>query len=190
MTLDVHVERTALVLMHLQDDITTLFPVGDMTPFIARCAQAIETCRRAGVRIFFVNIKFSEDYREISARNRNGMWLKSMGSFRHGKVTPQINLHEADVVLEAQRINVFLGTALEAHLRAANIDTLIMGGVTTSGVLVSSLPHASDLDYRVLAIRDCCYDPDSVAHEAIFASAFSTRAEIISVQNLPALLRV
>jgi maleamate amidohydrolase len=182
--------RTALVLMHFQDDITCFFPPDEMSALLGRCRLAIAACRDAGVRIVFVNIRFSPDYREISPRNRNGMWLKSTGSFRNGRTAPELEPAPGDLVLEAQRINVFHGTPLEAHLRAAAIDTLILGGLTTTGVVVSSLPYASDLDYRLLALSDCCYDPDKVAHEALFATAFSTRAEILQAADLAARLAV
>lgn len=52
-------------------------------------------------------------------------------------------------------------------------------GIASSGVLFSTVAWASDADYRIYLVRDCCYDPDAQAHEALFRTSFATRAHII-----------
>src|SRR5260370_22115041 len=58
----------------------------------------------------------------------------------------------------------FVGTDLETLLRANGIDTLVLAGVHTSGVVLSAVRHAGDLDYRLVVVRDCCADPDAEVH--------------------------
>jgi isochorismate hydrolase len=62
------------------------------------------------------------------------------------------------------RISPFVGTDLETLLRANGIDTLVLAGVHTSGVVLSTVRHAGDLDYRLVVVRDCCADPDGEVH--------------------------
>jgi nicotinamidase-related amidase len=38
----------------------------------------------------------------------------------------------------------------------------VLAGVHTSGVVLSTVRHAGDLDYRLVVVRDCCVDPDAV----------------------------
>ena len=57
------------------------------------------------------------------------------------------------------RISPFVSTDLETLLRANGIDTLVLAGVHTSGVVLSTVRHAGDLDYRLVIVRDCCADP-------------------------------
>ena len=57
------------------------------------------------------------------------------------------------------RVSPFVGTDLETLLRANGVDTLVLAGVHTSGVVLSTVRHAGDLDYRLVVIRHCCADP-------------------------------
>ena len=62
------------------------------------------------------------------------------------------------------RISPFVGTDLETLLRANGINTLVLAGVHTGGVVLSAVRHAGDLDYRLVVVRDCCADPDADVH--------------------------
>jgi hypothetical protein len=48
-----------------------------------------------------------------------------------------------------------------------------------TGVVLSSVTWASDADYDVRLVRDCCYDPDQDAHEALFRSGFGGRVRVV-----------
>ena len=54
-----------------------------------------------------------------------------------------------------------------------------MVGIASTGVMLSSVAWASDADYELHIVKDCCFDPDDVAHEALFRTGFVTRARII-----------
>jgi nicotinamidase-related amidase len=54
-----------------------------------------------------------------------------------------------------------------------------MAGIASSGVLFSTVGWASDADYQIYIVRDCCFDPDTQAHEALFRTSFATRALMI-----------
>jgi nicotinamidase-related amidase len=171
-------KTTALLLMHFQDDIVALFPRPEIGPVIDRCQHVIQAARAKDLTIVFANIKFRSDYLEVNPRNQNGVWLQSMGLFTRSQVTPELARQTHDILIEGQRVSVFYATALELILRSRGIETLIMAGLTSTGVVLSSLAYASDADYRIVVLEDCCYDPDRTAHERLFAGAFQTRASI------------
>jgi nicotinamidase-related amidase len=52
-------------------------------------------------------------------------------------------------------------------LRARDIDTLVLFGIATSGVVLSTLLHAADADYRLFVIKDCCADLDLDLHACL-----------------------
>ena len=74
------------------------------------------------------------------------------------------------------------------RLSARGIDTLIMVGIASTGVVLSSVAHASDADFRLLTVKDCCYDPDPVVHDHLFATAFESRTTVLSLTDALALL--
>ena len=64
----------------------------------------------------------------------------------------------------------------------------MMAGVTTTGVVFSTLAEASDLDYRILLVADGCFEPDAAAQDAMLRVPFATRAEIVTTGDLIAAL--
>ncbi|MGR0182883.1 isochorismatase family protein, partial [Klebsiella pneumoniae] len=52
-------------------------------------------------------------------------------------------------------------------------------GISTTGVVLSSVAWASDADYDVRLVQDCCYDPDRDAHEALLRSGFGGRVQVV-----------
>ena len=69
--------------------------------------------------------------------------------------------------------------ALDADLRTRGVSTLVMAGISTTGVVLSSVAWASDADYDVRLVQDCCYDPDRDAHEALLRSGFGGRVQVV-----------
>jgi Isochorismatase family len=66
-------------------------------------------------------------------------------------IHPAAAAREGEPIVVKHRISPFVGTDLETLLRANGIDTLVLAGVHTSGVVLSTVRHAGDLDYRLVA---------------------------------------
>jgi Amidases related to nicotinamidase len=179
--------RSALVLLHFQTDILSIFAEAGIGAYVERMTALAEGARAAGIPVYFVRIGFSADYREISANNQNGQMIRSFGLFTADAV-PEGMLAEGDTVLVAHRVSAFKGTDLDLLLRSRGIDTLMMAGVTTTGVVFSTLAEASDLDYRILLVADGCFEPDAAAQDALLRVPFATRAEIVTTGDLLAAL--
>jgi nicotinamidase-related amidase len=68
------------------------------------------------------------------------------------------------------------------------IETIVMFGIATSGVVLSTLLQASDADYRLVVIADCCADLDMELHMALLERLFPTRAEVITAEDFVEML--
>ncbi|CAB3670415.1 MULTISPECIES: isochorismatase family cysteine hydrolase [Achromobacter] len=179
--------RTALLVMHYQTDIMELFP--SVAPaLLGNTRQLCDAARRAGVSVYFAKIHFSPGYPEVSPLNKNGQGIKQLGRFVHDRISPELDRREDEPIIIAHRASVFFGTDLQVRLSAQSIDTLIMAGVASTGVMLSSIAHASDADYRLLTVKDCCYDPDPIVHEHLFATAFESRTTVLSLDDALSLL--
>lgn len=179
--------RTALLVMHYQTDIMELFP--SVAPaLLNNTRQLCDAARRAGVSVYFAKIHFSPGYPEVSPLNKNGQGIKQLGRFVHDRISPELGRREDEPIIIAHRASVFFGTDLQVRLSAKGIDTLIMVGVASTGVMLSSIAHASDADYRLLTVQDCCYDPDPIVHEHLFATAFASRTTALSLDEALSLL--
>ncbi|HSP07057.1 MAG TPA: isochorismatase family cysteine hydrolase, partial [Acidobacteriota bacterium] len=94
----------------------------------------------------------------------------------HSAVAPQ----GEDLVVTKHRISAFCGTDLDLILRANDIDTLILLGIATSGVVLSTALQAFDADYRLVIVNDCCADLDEALHTCLLEKLFPGRAAVLS----------
>jgi nicotinamidase-related amidase len=70
-----------------------------------------------------------------------------------------------DVTIEKYRPDAFLGTPLDALLRARGLESLVFVGTTTEGCLESSVRSASYRDYYVTVAEDLVFSPNAALHE-------------------------
>lgn len=179
--------RTALLVMHYQTDIMALFP--SVAPaLLANTRSLCDAARGKGVGVYFAKIHFSPGYPEVSPLNKNGQGIRQLGLFVNDRISPELGQRADEPLIVAHRASVFFGTDLEARLRARGVDTLIMAGIASTGVMLSSIAHASDADFRLFTVKDCCYDPDPIVHEHLFATAFESRTTVLSLDEALQLL--
>lgn len=179
--------RTALLVMHYQTDIMALFP--SVAPgLLAKTRELCNAARRAGVAVYFARIGFSAGYPEVSPLNKNGQGIKRLGLFLDDEISPELGRRADEPLILAHRASVFFGTDLELRLSAAGVDTLLMAGIASTGVMLSSVAYASDADFRLYTVKDCCFDPDPVVHEHLFATAFESRTTVLSLAEALSLL--
>jgi nicotinamidase-related amidase len=74
-------------------------------------------------------------------------------------------------------------------LRSNDIETLVMCGIATSGVVLSTLRHAADFDYRLVVVRDCCSDSDSTVHACLLDKVFPRQAEVVDSAGFVGMLK-
>jgi nicotinamidase-related amidase len=102
----------------------------------------------------------------------------------HERLTPS----DGDIVVRKTRVGAFSTTDLDARLREHNIDTLILAGISTSGVVLSTVRDASDRDYRVLVLADATADREPDVHAFLIERIFPRQAEVITTAQLADLL--
>ncbi|MDQ3443969.1 MAG: cysteine hydrolase [Chloroflexota bacterium] len=94
-----------------------------------------------------------------------------------------------DKVARKTRVSAFARTDLDEWLHDLGIDTLILAGIFTSGVVLSTVCDAADRDYRLMALADACADRDPEIQDVLMNRVFPQRAQVITIAELPALLR-
>ncbi|MEA2214084.1 MAG: hypothetical protein QOF83_4032 [Solirubrobacteraceae bacterium] len=102
----------------------------------------------------------------------------------HERIAPR----PEDIVVRKTRVGAFSTTDLDKQLRQRGVDTLILAGVSTSGVVLSTVRDAADRDYRVLVLSDASADPRADVHEFLTTRVFPVQADVITTGELEALL--
>ncbi len=173
--------------MDFQTAIVERFAAGQ-DALLDATASAIEAARKAGMRVIYVVVGFRPSFPEVSPRNAMFARIRSMGGIATD-IDPRVAPMPSDVIVTKHRIGAFTGTDLEMILRANDIDTLVLCGIATSGVVLSTLRHASDLDYRTIVLSDCCSDADADVHTCLIEKIFPRQATVTGSSAFVASLR-
>ena len=174
-----YIDRAALVIMHYQVDVFAILFGDQPSPLLDKCNALIQRWRSTSRPVLFPNFFLGEAYEHASASNRLISSIVPTGRFRNALPMSGLAIETNDSFYACPRASVFYGTTLDADLRARGISTLVMAGMSTTGVVLSSITWASDADYDVRLVRDCCYDPDQEAHEALFRTGFGGRVQVV-----------
>ena len=78
-------------------------------------------------------------------------------------ILPELAPRSGDAVIYKHRFSGFYDTELDATLRAAGVDQLVVTGCTTSVCVESTIRDAMYRDYSCLLLSDCCAEP--IGHE-------------------------
>lgn len=191
MTLVPSVSRSALLVMDIQNGIVER--IGDDTALLGRLGSAIAAARQAGMPIIYVHVRFRDGYPEISPRNRMFSALKDgtrpmteadLSTAIHPAVAPQAG----DVVVTKRRVGAFSGSDLEVVLRSQGITSLVLAGIATSGVVLSTLRAAADMDFEITVLSDGCADADAEVHDVLMTKVFPRQADVLTVDEWQASL--
>lgn len=138
---------------------------------IANTAEALRKARAAGVKIAYVRVGFSPDYRECPPNSKIFQGAKKAGMFKLGtwgtEVHPALAPRPGDYDIVKHRVSPFYATSLEAILRANGIQRLYLSGVSTSGAVLSGAKDGHDRDYDVYVLEDCCCALSEEQHRAV-----------------------
>jgi nicotinamidase-related amidase len=184
--------RTAILVMDYQTEIVSYFAT-DSDALLKRAAKVLEAARTAKIPVIYVVVGFRKGYPEISQKNGSFAKVKQMSRFASGspgsEIHPIIAPHESDIIVTKHRVGAFSGSDLDMILRANGIDTLVMFGIATSGVVLSTLRYAADQDYRCVVVKDCCSDMDAEVHRVLTEKVFPRQAAVTTAEEFIAALR-
>lgn len=179
--MDTNTTRKALLVMDIQEGILKAYP-DVAAKLIPKLNTAIERAREAGIPVIFIRVAFRKGLPEMSTNNRFGAAMRE----RIANVEPAdfIALHpgldarDTDYFVEKRRISAFTGSDLEVLLRGLDVRHLVLTGVATSGVVLSTLREAGDKDFELTVLEDCCLDMDPEVHRVLTQKVFTRHAEV------------
>ena len=174
--------------MDYQNDIVGMLPAEAQAPLLERAGTVLKAARQAGVPVIYVAVRFREGYPEVNPQNKLFAGLRQSGRMREGTPGAEIDARVApmpgDVVVTKRRVGAFSTTDLETILRAKNINTLVLMGISTSGVVLSTVRWAADMDYQLVVVADACADRDAEVHRVLTEKVFPWQATVGSAQDL------
>jgi nicotinamidase-related amidase len=180
--------RTALLVMDYQP--TVVGNVSDADALLSRVSDAIAIARRRGAYVGYVRVAFDDtDFAAVPPHSRMAPLVASRGKQLHADspgtaIHPDLQPEPGDIVVRKTRIGAFSTTDLHERLSEKGITTLILAGISTSGVVLSTVRDGHDRDYQMFVLADGTTDPDPEIHEFLIARIFPRQADIIQLADL------
>jgi len=185
MSTDARAAGTALLVMDIMPAVVPAF--GGDDDLVARLDRAATAARAASIPVLFGRVAFRTGYPDVSGSNQLFDGLKSMMDFTEANsdtgYRPDLSPQDGDIAFTKRRISSFAGSDLEVLLRSLEVRHLVLTGVATSGVVLSTLRAAADLDYRITVLSDGCGDGDPEVHRVLTEKVFPTQATVTTVDE-------
>ncbi len=179
-------KNTALLVMDMQQGILPMLPISPEV-LISNVNKAIANARAKNMPVIYVVVGFRAGMPEVSPGNKSFSATKerlakvNMDDFM--KVDSRVAPQAGDVIVTKRRVSAFAGSDLEVVLRSQGIQHMVLTGIATGGVVLSTLREASDKDYRLTVLADCCADGDAEIHNVLTTKVFPRQADVLTVEE-------
>ncbi len=153
--------------------------------------RAIALARLEEIPIIWVKVGFADDYHDIPTHSPMFHQAKERGALRLSSP----NNHWIDGLMQDENdryfikkgVSIFTGNNLAQWLKISQIDTLILGGVSSLLAIQSSAREAHELGFRVYVVDELCAAKTLQLHEESM-KALEGLAHVISISALKKLL--
>lgn len=154
---------------------------------ISNTAKVIEYCRKHTIPIIYLVVGFSPGYPEWNenlklfkrVKEENQIILGSWSTQIHESIKPRKN----EIVIYKNRIDPFFQTNLDLLLKTANVDTLLLAGISTEFVILSAAISGHDRNYNVKVLLECTSSSDQYSHDYAI-HIIKKVADIINISDL------
>ena len=136
-------------------------PIAPMQEAARCCARLADAAHRAAIPVIWTRMQFRSDYADGGRLIRNiRPNLAKIGALQAGtfdaELADGIGYAPGDIVIDKARYSALYGTALEVWLRAMEVARIVVGGVTTSMCVESTVRDLGQRDYEVIVAREAC----------------------------------
>jgi nicotinamidase-related amidase len=156
--------------------------------YLANIAIAIKKARANNIPIIYVVIGFRPGYPEVSPSSKIFSTLKNNPAIKFdtseaARVHSSLAPAPEDIIVTKKRVSGFAASDLEVLLRSMGINHIILSGLVTSGVILSTLCEATDKDYAITVLSDGCADLDEETHRVLTTKVFLRHANVLTIEE-------
>lgn len=177
--------KMALLVMDVQAGIVLRLP--DATTALNNVAKAIANARSKNIPVIYVVVGFRQGAPEINPNNKSFSEAKNRFSTvnmqEYMAIHPDVAPQDGEIIVVKRRISAFAGSDLEVVLRSLGITHMVLTGIATSGVVLSTVREAADKDYRLTVLADACGDGDEEVHHVLTTKVFPRQADVLTADD-------
>jgi nicotinamidase-related amidase len=171
-----------LLIMDVQTEIVGRYGE-EAQELLLKIVAATTTARSTGIPVIYVRVAFRDGAPEVSPRNSS--FVEAARNGMRSELDPGTQIHPAiaplpgDIVVTKRRVSAFTGSDLGVVLRSLGATSLVLMGIATRGVVLSTVREAADLDFKLTVLRDGCVDLDPEVNRVLLDKIFPRQASVM-----------
>ncbi|MBI4279085.1 MAG: isochorismatase family protein [Armatimonadetes bacterium] len=153
--------------------------------------KAIQTllaaARERGLPIFYSTNQYRADGKDIVGWSHKSWRAGAHSKTLEGQPYPFIEAvapQPEDWVICKQAPSVFFGTQLATYLIKLGVDTLLVGGQTTSGCVRATVLDAFSYGFRTTVVEECTYDRCRTSHKVNLFDMHQKYADVVPLAEV------
>lgn len=164
-----------------------------MRSALAASRALADGVRAHAIPVLWTRMMFQPDYadggRLVHDLRPN---LKEIGALTRDSADAELaggcGYRDGDTVIDKNRYSAFLGTGLASWLAKHGIERAIVGGVTTSMCVDTTVRELAQRDIATFVVREACGDFDAARHAAAIEAMAFGFARVIGLDETLAAL--
>ncbi len=148
------------------------------------CRQLLDVFRRKSLPVFFTTVVYRDEAQARVFRQRLPALNVLEPDSEWVKIDPRLSPVSGEAVIEKQWASGFFKTDLAERLKAAGADSIVMGGLTTSGCVRATAVDGLQNDYRVVIARQATGDRNLAAHESNLFDLQAKYVDVLALQDV------
>ena len=185
-------EHPALILVDVINGFTDpACPLGsEADSVVDACRTLLEIFRKKRLPVFFTSVVYRDESQARVFRQR----LPALNVLEPGsewvKIDPRVAPVIGETVIEKRWASGFFNTDLAQRLKDEGADSIVVGGLTTSGCVRATAVDGLQNDYRVVIAREATGDRNLAAHESNLFDLQAKYADVLSLKSVLSLLDI
>lgn len=153
---------------------------------VDRCAALVDAARAGGHPVFWTVVRYAPGAADA------GWFAAKVPALAHfavdapggwGEIAPGLVPRPDDPVVVKKHASAFAGTTLAPDLTARGVDTVVVGGVSTSGCVRATATDALAHGFRPIVVADACADRSTALHENNLADLDAKYADVVDLAS-------
>jgi nicotinamidase-related amidase len=158
----------------------------------AAARTLLEAARRARIPVVHTNVRYQDGGRDGGVFFRKVPGLQcfvagadpELAAFAEG-----LEPAAGETLVTKQYASAFFGTSLSSTLTSMGVDTVLIGGVSTSGCVRATAVDACQHGFIPLVVREAVGDRHAAPHEASLFDLQAKYAEVVGLEWVKAYLK-
>jgi maleamate amidohydrolase len=157
----------------------------DLKHQIAAAVKILRLARKARLPIIFTTVEYDPSLKDagLFVRKVSGLsWLVT-GS-RWVELDPTMKRRKGELLIKKKYASAFFGTDLASILSASGVDTVIIGGCTTSGCVRATVVDALQYGLHAIVPREAVGDRADAAHKASLFDIDMKYGDVVALEQV------